>query len=137
RPLVGDDVQLAVLVLAEGGDLGQLPVGVQGGLPVPVVGGLAVLDAEAAQEGGAVVAVEIGAGDLREGPAAVGVAAGDRAALAVGVLEDRLGEAGAVAGGGVEAVLPLGDVPAEVVEGVDLGGRQKVDVLEDVLPDVG
>src|SRR6185295_12054856 len=63
--------------------------------------------------------------------------ASDRAALAVVVLEDGRGDAGGVAaGGGLEAVVAFGDVPA-VVLAAPAGGEADVDLLPLALADVG
>src|SRR5262249_29179378 len=85
---------------------------------------------------GAVVAVQVGALQPRDGGAAVDVAAHQRAALVATVLPDGQGQpARAAAPRAREAVPPLHAVPAVVLAAV-AGGRLEVDLLVAVLADV-
>ena len=94
----GQDVELALRVLAEGGDVQLLLTLAVDQLAVD--DGLAVLVAEAPDPAGVEVAVDVDAGQLGQGLAAVDVAAGDaladvrdaRAVGAVGILDDRRGD---------------------------------------------
>ena len=94
-------------------------------------------DAQAANERAAVVAVEVRAAEVGHGAAAVHVAAGDRAPLAVIVLEDRQRHPRLIAAGARRVAVPvaLDDVPA-VVLAAGAAGRLEVDFFEAVLADV-
>src|SRR5205814_569643 len=123
------EVDLAGLVLAEGADprtgLEHLrrhpaPRAVPRQRPQPARAVVAE-DVDPAERGGALAAVD--------------VAAGDRAALAVVVLGDRRGQPRAVAAVALQAVGALHDRPA-VVLAAGTAGRLEVDPLVAVLPHV-
>src|ERR1043165_1064508 len=124
------DVELAARVLAEGADgerrrehrpRGPRAVGLRG----------------APDRARAIVAVEVDATQPRETRAAIAIAAGDRAAEAVAVLEDRHGQAGGRAvGRGVVAVRRFHETPA-VVLAAGAARRLQVDLFVLVLADVG
>src|ERR687887_2071033 len=128
-----DRVELARGVLTPGrnrGDAKRL---------LPVVLQLAVHRAQAPDPVAAVVAVEVPAASGGHGPAAVDVAAGNRAAEVVAVDDDREDQPPARVRPLVARVAraPFPDAPAVVVERSLLGGRPHVDFLPVVLPDVG
>src|SRR5438132_9079347 len=150
-----DDVELAPRVEAERADV-ERAAGKEGrGV---VLRGPGIAAAEAPDEAAAEVRVEVAPAQIGHAAAAVDEAAGDRAAgrvrrlgaraaalrRAVAVVEDGEREPGHGARGErhgevrrVEAVQTLHDVPAVVATARERGGGHEVDLLEEVLPDVG
>src|ERR1043165_7759363 len=124
------DVELAARVLAEGAD------GERRGEHRPR-SSRAVRLRGAPDRARAIVAVEVDAAQPGETRAAIAIAAGDGAAEAVAVLEDRHGEAdGRAVGRGVVAVRRFHQTPAVVLAAGAARGLQ-VDLFILVLADVG
>src|SRR5438132_6704255 len=150
-----DDVELAPRVEAERADV-ERAAGKEGrGV---ILRGPGIAGAEAPDEAAAEVRVEVAPAQIGHAAAAVDESAGDRAAgrvrrlgsgaavlrRAVAVVEDGEREPGHGARGErhgevrrVEAVQALHDVPAVVATARERGGGHEVDLLEEVLPDVG
>src|SRR5436309_5703523 len=152
---VVDDVQLTARIEAEGAHVER--AGGKEGRGV-IRRGPEIAAAEAPDEPAAEVRVEVAPAQIGHAAAAVDESAGDRAAgrvrrlgagaavlrRAVAVVEDGEREPGHGARGErhgevrrVEAVQALHDVPAVVATARERGGGHEVDLLEEVLPDVG
>jgi hypothetical protein len=137
----GEDVELAPGVLAEARDVElRLPRALQVD-QLAIDDGLAVPFAQAPDAAGVVIGVDVDAGQLRQGRAAVDVAAGDALAVVlafgvrrVGVLGQGRDEVGRPDGpllAAGERVEPLAHAPAVVAAVLD-----DVDLLPEVLADV-
>src|SRR5438876_11842665 len=150
-----DDVELAPRVEAERAHVERAGGKQRRGV---ILRGRGIAGAEAPDEAAAEVRVEVAPAQSGHAAAAVDESAGDRAAgrvrrlgsgaavlrRAVAVVEDgerepghgARGERGAEVGR-VEAVQTLHDAPSVVAPARERGGGHEVDLLEEVLPDVG